>query len=1231
MMKKLTLLTFIIISTFSSYSQGIEIHIAVNEKTEVTDPTWISLKPGFHFQAGSDVDFHAYIGEAASTTLPSGSTVTSLPTYGTQNTSVSGDQNYIRVWSPRIAMSSISTYNGDEVAETVQYFDGLGRPSQTIMVKASPNQKDMVQLFEYDDFGREARKYLPYELGDADNLGAFVSLAGQTVREDTVKGFYGRLLGTDDANYPWAETVFEASPLNRVLEQGAPGEAWQPGDVEGQGKVVKTDYLTNSESVSSYRYNAGTNSYDSITYAPNTLYVLQTTDANESVSREYKDFEGNVVRKENILTTLKEAEEGELIQVGETTNDTLVTLYIYDIFGQLACVMPPLAVKNGIAPDPDAEELCYHYRYNSRRLMEDKKIPGAGWVYMVYDARDRLVLSQDSNMRADDVDTYLQTYYDELNRPVQTAEVTYNNSPSLESLREGYEDDIEYHSNLSFSKLKILTKMYYDEYPTFLASSTYDEFQPQDVSLVDAEGSSNVIFEAGTEASSNKGRVCFQLELVEDPVESTYGAIYTVYYYDKYGRVVQTTSSNYIGGIERTTTQYDFRGTPLQEVYTHSSEIDGESTSFTLNTVFTYDHRDRLLATQCQLDEDDWVTVSANQYDALGQLITKYTHSVDGATFLQKTDYAYNIRGWLTAINSPELDEDENDVFGMQLTYNEGSNPQYNGNISSITWKNRNNSDLSHYDFTYDGLNRLTNADFGIQSSLTASLTETFAYDVDMGYDANGNIMHLYRNSDENSELITDYLDYLTYDYKNNNNSNQLVNVTDMGGDLAGFPDYPSGSSGNYLYDGNGNMIHDGAKGVDHIDYNYLNLPTVVTGDAGNTGSMAFHYSATGQKLRKQLFTGTDLTGEVTTARMDYAGRAVYKDNTLQYIFTSEGRIVYDDINDNFTWQYDIKDHLGNTRAVIEELTEGTATVKQQTHYYPFGLEMPGKGSGLSRDEQPYLYNGKESVNDMDLGWLDYGARMYDASLGRFFTQDRFAEKYYPLSPYQYAANNPISNIDINGDSIWVTVTSSVTDDDGNISEVTESYYYGSDSEGNYGFLDKSGKLYSGNDALISEVTTALNTIREGSAGKAMVDYLSGSVKSLKIVESSKGNYVYDAVYWDPNDENGGPNMEGGNSRPPFIGLAHELAHFQDLWKGTWSDEPWVRGSNGNPNINVGEQYATHVENQIRAEHDVPLRTHYNGDKKTRIVNVNGESLYYFEYPSSLLNSGRVTPFKYNK
>ena len=88
--------------------------------------------------------------------------------------------------------------------------------------------------------------------------------------------------------------------------------------------------------------------------------------------------------------------------------------------------------------------------------------------------------------------------------------------------------------------------------------------------------------------------------------------------------------------------------------------------------------------------------------------------------------------------------------------------------------------------------------------------------------------------------------------------------------------------------------------------------------------------------------------------------------------------------------------------------------MEETNHYYPFGGVFASSSS-----VQPYKYNGKEYDSRKALNWYDYGARYYDAALGRFATADRFAEKYSSISVYQYGANNPVNNIDINGDSIW--------------------------------------------------------------------------------------------------------------------------------------------------------------------------------------------------------------------
>jgi RHS repeat-associated protein len=86
--------------------------------------------------------------------------------------------------------------------------------------------------------------------------------------------------------------------------------------------------------------------------------------------------------------------------------------------------------------------------------------------------------------------------------------------------------------------------------------------------------------------------------------------------------------------------------------------------------------------------------------------------------------------------------------------------------------------------------------------------------------------------------------------------------------------------------------------------------------------------------------------------------------------------------------------------------------VVQETEYFPFGLEIP-----TTAGANKYLYNGKEK--QPETGYLDYGARQFDPSIGRWMVVDRFSEKFINASPYQNALNNPISNIDINGDTVY--------------------------------------------------------------------------------------------------------------------------------------------------------------------------------------------------------------------
>ncbi len=172
-----------------------------------------------------------------------------------------------------------------------------------------------------------------------------------------------------------------------------------------------------------------------------------------------------------------------------------------------------------------------------------------------------------------------------------------------------------------------------------------------------------------------------------------------------------------------------------------------------------------------------------------------------------------------------------------------------------------------------------------------------------------------------------------------------------------------------------------------------------------NQNTIDYLYDAAGTKLQK--VTSSDQAAGLTT---DYSGPFVYEDSKLAFIQTSEGRIVPD--HDAYAYEYFLKDHLGNTRVVFNEQGE----VLQDNSYYPFGGIMEGLNytAGLA-PENKYLYNGKEMQDDFGLDWYDYGARMYDAHLGRWHVVDPLAEVNRRWSPYRYAYDNPLRFIDPDG------------------------------------------------------------------------------------------------------------------------------------------------------------------------------------------------------------------------
>ena len=801
--------------------------------------------------------------------------------------------NYVRTRSMLDEM-------GGKYLDKVEYFDGLGRPFQTVLKKVTASNSNLVTLQEYDVAGRAVNSWLP------------IVSSAEYVAPAAFKSSAPSNYGNDSR--PYGQPVYEASPLNRTVKEYGPGAAWHGGH------SVNTDYLANSTANAQLNcINYGVSSAGALTsngsYASGQLSVVKTTDEDLNVSYTFTDKMGHVVLSRQMK--------------GSETHDTY---YVYDDKSNLCFVLQPM--YQSLA---NLDLYAFQYKYDGRNRCIWKKLPGAGYMEMVYDNADRLVFSQDGNQRALTSGNWTYYKYDGLNRLTEQGTCT---------------------NKVTTSGTNVLVQHFYDSY-AFRSQAGFNNSNFPD----DASGNGKGALTASVATvlgSSNK--------------------IYTAYYYDIKGRVVKTVQSNPLGGYDVAATVYTFTNKPATVTHTHTAS--GKTTRTEVYT-YSYDHADRLLKVEHTLGGTK-ITLADYAYDNLGRLQSKSLHG--SAT--NKLTYAYNVRGWLTGISGSK--------FTQNLYYNTGT-AKYNGSISSMTWKAGNESTIRGYKFTYDGLSRLMNATYGETAGINTN-TNRFSENV-TAYDKNGNIKTLQRYG-QTAASSYGLIDNLTFTL----GGNQLSRVDDAAAASAyngGF-EFKDGvkQANEYTYDSNGNLTKDLNKGISNISYNCLNLPSAVTFSDGST--IAYTYGADGTKLKTVHKTGS------TTTTTDYCGNVVYENGVQKLLLTDEGYVTLSDSK----YHYYLKDHQGNNRVVINQ----SGTVEETNHYYPFGGVFANTGN-----TQPYKYNGKEFDGKKGVNLYDYGARHYDAALGRFTTVDSLAEKHYSESLYTYCYSNPINCIEPNGkDGIYI-------------------------------------------------------------------------------------------------------------------------------------------------------------------------------------------------------------------
>lgn len=846
------------------------------------------------------------------------------------------NSNYVRVREGIAPYDSVADFDGagyQQVRQTTQYMDGLGRLVQTVSRQASAGStpRDLVAPVIYDELGRETNKYLPYVQSGSSTTDGNFKYYPFSEQNNFYKNVYkdanGNLMYAGE-QYLFSRTEYEPALLGRATKTMAPGNSWT-----GSGKGVNQDWLVNHLSDSVRIWTIG---YNQLTYggqdaavnipaspgiyALGELYKNVARDEHNNAIVEYKDKEGHVVLKK--------------VQIDSVSTDYggyagwLCTYYVYDDFGSLRFVIPPKAVEAirgswTLAGNTDViNELCFRYEYDERKRMTAKKVPGAGWVYMVYDTRDRLVYTQDAGMRQNN--QWMVSLYDSLNRVVMTGMLSYNAGRNalqgyLDSLTNGSETNLSvsgsvfdagsvpsgktaFTNTVSVSVNPLpagytftpLTINHYDNYQQ--APKTYTDAYNSQLTVSGSTGVYPETLPSGTvqQTFSVKGMMTWsKIRVLENPDDLSSGDwLSNVTFYDSKDRVIQTQANNYKGGSELAMSCYDFLGKVLGTYLVHTNPKAATSQPVKVKTTMSYDHAGRLLEVWQTVNDDEAkkTRIVKNEYDELGQTKTKQLgqkRDISTGNYtnqpVETLDYTYNIRGWLKGINAayshPELVSGvaPDRWFGMELNYDWGSGTgsnQLGGNISSVTWKSRGDGVRRAYGYSYDKANRLLGADYSeLGSAGTYTDNADMNFDVLIGngtdttFDANGNILGMCQWG--RKQLASGLIDKMSYSYFDN--SNKLRAVTEQGAATTNnkLGDFTDGNTlgDDYGYDRNGNMVTDRNK----------RIGTASGLDLGSGGAIRYNHLNLPWQVAMKDATDTTLIKGTITYIYDAAGNKLEK------------------------------------------------------------------------------------------------------------------------------------------------------------------------------------------------------------------------------------------------------------------------------------------------------------------------------------------------------------------
>ncbi|WP_158605983.1 DUF6443 domain-containing protein [Taibaiella sp. KBW10] len=1048
-------------------------------------------------------------------------------------------KNYIVTWVP----DAPTTVKDSAIKhrQVTDFIDGLGRPLQSVQKRAHADGNDLVQHHFYDGVGRESVQYLPYAKQEFSSLGQIDY--SPKVRMEI---FYPLAQGEQ----PYSQTVYDNSPLNRPVKQMSPGKSWvgsnrgslmeykTNGDETYFGGGINPTNITVKSSFPRFSVDAtGTLQYDG-NYADGTLYLTKVTDEDGNITEECKDNQGRLILKRSLSKNTSGIMYPAQASASLFPVNYVYTIYVYDDLDRLRYVLPPstttpqLSVSSSpggggtintytynwsVPTITQREQLCYTYQYDTKSRIIEKRIPGKGIVYMVYDKRDRVVLTQDGNLKQQG--KWMFVFYDVLNRPTTSGLLTIaDDRASLQSqvnsgsvgggsstshwlyFVNNYTEQLSENYPINVTNGFILSYNYYDNY-TRLGGFSFDP------SKIPAPPANDNTIVPSVYSNAVRGLTTGSKIRIMDPDNPSGNEwITTVNYYDAKGRLIQSQQNNLKGGTEISSNLYYFQGMAYEGVNYHQNPdamtIPGANaalTSIKLDKKYKrnlgFGGNDQIWNIQQSINDGAAYNIAYYDYNHLGQPVVKqYTI----ANVLQE----YNIRGWLKHIQARNPVDQNINYFNETIHYDDGFGSKlYSGKIAGTTWNYYNEDDnvQKHaYGYSYDKLNRLTHAEYrNNHANPTNWVNDNYDYtNSNITYDDLGNIQTM--NHRGNIGGNPGDMDILKYIYAPN--SNKLVKVSDAiaANITSALPDFKDNANlaEEFTYDVNGNLLSDANKDISGIAYNYLNKPEKL--EVNGKGSITYVYDATGNLLQKRV---ADYQAGNTDI-WDYMGNFVYKNDLLQYILNEEGRcrpqVTTGAMSGQtkFVYDYFIKDHLGNVRSTIEAEPANQQYLARHEIATANAEQLIFDNIAAVRADKP----GSINLDDTKAARLiadDPAKRIGTAIMLRVMPGDRFT---FATDAYYESSGNPIEGPTTAAEDIVTSLIGALTGGTIGGVPVSES--------------GQSGELINqalGNSGVTNKLENILNDTYTGSGPKAGLNYLFFD-KNMKLMSTISGSLPVNAT-----------------------------------------------------------------------------------------------------------------------